>query len=224
MYAAISTRPDIAHACFRLASKLMEPTHQDVIDCKRVFRYLAGTRDLGLWFKSRQSNIQLQIFTDANFGNPDFKEKAVSGSITLLNGSPIQWRSKRQSVIAQSTAEAEYVAVSEAVKDGVGLYNLLDEMKEVVTLPIHLMIDSQATIAMVEQEGSLNKRRHISVRYHYVLDQIRRGIIVPQWISGSENLADIFTKPTITHETFSFLRSQFMICNVEEESKSNLSH
>lgn len=114
LYLAGATRPDITYAVSYLARKQLEPTEDDWIDVKRIFRYLRGTMHLGLRYLSRGQG--LEAMSDASFR--DCSNSATTGGyIVRLFGDTIAWRSNKQRYVTLSTCQAEYVAMSEACQE-----------------------------------------------------------------------------------------------------------
>ena len=130
LYAAISTRPDIAFAVNKLTQKMSAPTVRDMKACDRVFRYLAGTRALSLWFgrRSSQPTVEVTAYADSDWGSDRGDRKSVTGWIALVNGDPVSWASKKQKVVAQSTCEAELYAEAAAINESKWLCGLLNEL------------------------------------------------------------------------------------------------
>jgi len=128
MYAAISSRPDIAHAVHYLASNMIAPTARHMQAAERVLRYLAGTKDIGLVFGSRNGNngasaaedtcgpvkVECCAYADADWAGDRRDRKSISGWVAMINGDPISWSSKKQRVVALSTCEAELYAEAAA--------------------------------------------------------------------------------------------------------------
>jgi len=108
LYLAGTTRPDITYAVNRLSRKQNDPTEDDWRGVKRIFRYLQGTRELGLRYTAELDDLTL--YTDASFAdNPG--SFSTGGYLITLFGDPIAWRSKKQRFVAMSTYEAEFVSV-----------------------------------------------------------------------------------------------------------------
>jgi hypothetical protein len=121
-YLANCTRPDIAFAVNRLASYTANPSLQHFAAVKRILRYLAGTKNLGITYTKPSTNLAnpnnnyIHGFADAAFANYD-DHKSTSGYVFLASGGAITWKSKKQTTIALSSTEAEYVALSEAARE-----------------------------------------------------------------------------------------------------------
>src|SRR6202522_4711304 len=118
-YLANCTQPDITFAVNRLASYTANPSLQHVTAVKRILRYLAGTKDLGITYSKNSTNLSENSFfgfADAAFANHD-DYKSTSGYVFMAAGGAITWKSKKQTTIALSSTEAEYVALSEAARE-----------------------------------------------------------------------------------------------------------
>jgi hypothetical protein len=116
---AVMTRPDISDAVGQLARHLQNPSNKHWEAAKHVLRYLKGYADLGPVYKAG-TDFKPNVYSDASFQRCPDTLRSTSGMVVILAGGPISWRSKRQSIIADSTCEAEYMALNEAVKEGSG--------------------------------------------------------------------------------------------------------
>ncbi|XP_063800294.1 uncharacterized protein LOC134968723 [Pseudophryne corroboree] len=116
MYASIGTRPDITHAVSRASLLAINPGGQHWIAVKRISRYLKGTSSLKLGFtKSKDSS--LKVFCDADGGSDEDDRRSYTGYLFVLAGAAVSWASRKQSTVALSTAEAEYMALTETSKE-----------------------------------------------------------------------------------------------------------
>ena len=128
IYIATCTRPDISFAVSKVSQKLKNPTEMDWISVKRIMRYLQGTKELGLIFEKKEGGNILQGWADADWAGDDKTRLSRSGYIFKLANAPISWISKKQSTVALSTAEAEYISGSLAVQEAIWLNRLLTEL------------------------------------------------------------------------------------------------
>ena len=119
---------------------------------------------------------------------------STSGYILTLGGCAISWNSKLQRVTALSTAEAEFIAVSEACKELMWMKKLMEEVQN-VKLPMTVMEDNQAAIAMIKNPVYHARTKHIDIRYHFIRELYQEGQIRLEYCPSSENIADLMTKP-----------------------------
>jgi hypothetical protein len=224
MYAAISTRPDIAHAVHYLASNMQSPTQRHMHAAERVLRYLAGTKDVGLVFGSRNGDVvgdsrgrkaQVQVdvcaFADADWANDKGDRRSISGWVAKLNGDPVSWSSKKQRVVALSTCEAELYAESAAIQEVLWLRGLMEELGLHTQTGSTVYGDNQSAIA-VSQNGVKGERtKHVDVKYHFVTETVERGAVKLRWVPTTQQQADIFTK-ALAAPVFLLLRQQLMTC------------
>jgi hypothetical protein len=124
MYLPANTRPDIACAVHQAARHTHAPRASHAVSVKRILRYLCGTRDKGIYFQPNRSN-QIDCHVDVDFaglfgvedGQDIVSVKSRTGSVIFFCGIPLLWVSKLQSLIALSTMESEYVALSQSMRD-----------------------------------------------------------------------------------------------------------
>jgi transposase InsO family protein len=224
MYAAISTRPDIAHAVHYLASAMQAPLQHHMQAAERVLRYLAGTKDIGLVFGSRngdtvgdsrgrKAQVQVDVcaFSDADWANDKGDRKSISGWVAKLNGDPVSWSSKKQRVVSISTCEAELYAEAAAIQEVLWLRGLMSELGLSTLTGSTVHVDNQSTIAVSEHGVKSERTKHVDVKYHFVTDAVERGVVRLRWVPTSEQQADIFTK-ALPAPTFLHLRKQLMSC------------
>jgi hypothetical protein len=221
MYSAVSCRPDIAHAVQKLSQAMQAPTQQDVLAAKRVFRYLAGAKDIGLVFGSRCSQLQdtrgrrnpfrLEVcaFADADWANDKSDRKSITGWVAKVNGDPISWASKKQRTVAQSTCEAELYAEAAAMQEVLWLRGLLAELGLHTQTGSLVYGDNQSTLAISTNGIKGERTKHVDVKYHFITETVERGDVKLKWIPTTEQQADIFTKP-LAAPAFQHLRQLLM--------------
>ena len=115
LYLALGTRPDISYAVSKLAQYASDPTKTHWHAVLRIFTYIRGTLDFGIRLGS--SDDLLTGWFDASYADDVVDRHSTCGYIFLYKGSPVSWRSKKQSMVALSSTEAEYVAITEAAKE-----------------------------------------------------------------------------------------------------------
>ena len=120
----------------------------------------------------------------------------------MFNGGCFAWSSRKQTSVSLSTAEAEYISAVHAGKTVAWLRTLLQEIGLISDEPINLRVDNQSAIALIDLDNSVNERsKHIEVRYHWIRDAVRKGIVFPSHTPSEFNIPNILTKPLdrITH-------------------------
>lgn len=204
LYISNWTRPDVACA----VAKVAQYTH---LKCKSSFRfaiqilkYLNCTRDHKLVLHAEPNSPILSAYADSGFLGPD--SKSQSGFVIKLHGSTIRWMSKKQTVVATSTCEAEYIALASATSHLVGVYQQLYELNIRVDLPIPVYEDNQSALAAV-YNGT--KIKHIQMRFHFFRQYVLNGLIEPVFIESKFQLADTLTKEA-PRTDFKIIRDQIL--------------
>lgn len=196
LYAAIGSRPDISHAVNVLTTYQLNPGIKHWIAAKQVLRYLKGTLDYELKYKAgtHYSSLDITSISDADWANDRADRKSISGYVVYVNHSPITWSSRKQSCVSQSTAEAEYIAMSETIKEAKWVCGLLGELKVKCIRAIQHFTDNQAAMSISEKDSQHNKSKHIDIKYHFIKEEIKNGNVRINYINTRDNVADIFTK------------------------------
>ncbi|KAK8934286.1 hypothetical protein KSP39_PZI015019 [Platanthera zijinensis] len=194
MYAMVCTRPDIAHAVGVVSRFMHNPGRSHWNAVKWILRYLKGTVDTGLMFERQSSVANLCVgYVDSDFAGDIDRRRSTSGYLFTLAGAPVGWRSTLQATVALSTTEAEYMALTEAMKEAIWMQGLLDDLGvEQEHLTVHC--DSQSAIFLATNPVHHARTKHIDVRYHFVRDLIEKGDILLQKIDTKDNPADMMTK------------------------------
>ena len=193
LYLSNWTRPDITYAVSRAARYCADPKNEHWIAVKRIIRYLKGTVDNGIEYVKGRSG-DLTGYCDADWAGDVNDRKSTSGYVFNICGSPVSWRSKKQTCVALSTAEAEYVALTSAAQEAVWLSSLLAEIGRREKAATIIYDDSQSALAMSKNPQFHGRAKHIDIKYHYVREQVDKGTIQLQYCSTEEMLADILTK------------------------------
>jgi hypothetical protein len=203
------TRPDIQFsvclcAHFQASSRT---SHRQAV--KRIFRFLRHTPNFGLWY-STSSSLALHGFSDADFGGCRLDRKSTSGTCQILGFSLVSWSSCKQSSVAQSITEAEYVAAASCCSQLLWILCTMSDFGEEYT-HVPLQCDSTSAISVAKNLVLHSKTKHIEVRYHFLRDNVEKGKITLIHVPTHDQLADIFTKP-LDQATFTFLRGELGVC------------
>jgi hypothetical protein len=200
-----ATRPDIQFSvclCARFQA-LHRTSHRQAV--KRIFRYLRYTPELGLWYLASSSHSLLG-FSDVDFAGCRVDRKSTLGTWQFLGSSLVSWSSRKQSSVAQSTTEAEYVAATSSCSQLLGItYTLSDIGVECSHVP--LICDSTSAISVAKNLMLHSRTEHIEVRYHFLRDNVEKGNIDLIHVPTEKQLADILSKP-LDQATFAHLRGE----------------
>ncbi|KAI2493616.1 hypothetical protein MHU86_20940 [Fragilaria crotonensis] len=215
-----STRGDLSYAVHQCARFSANPKHSHAEAIRHIGRYLVGTKDKGIILNPTTASFD--CYVDADFcgtWNPDTAEgdsstsKSRTGYVIKYAGCPIVWQSKLQTETALSTTEAEYVALSSALREVICLMELLKEAQRhgipnVATNPrIHCKVfeDNSGALTMAQVPKMRPRTKHLNVKYHHFRDHVARGEISLYPVTSANQEADIYTKPLPT-TLFSRLR------------------
>lgn len=203
LYAAMATRPDIAHAVSVVSKFNANPNAAHLTAVKRILRYLKGTVNLALKYERSESGTLIG-FSDADWAGDQDDRRSTTGKILFLSGGAVSWFSKKQATVALSTAEAEYVAVSQAAQEGTWLKRLLTDLGMSDSSTV-ILEDNQGAIAIAKNPVNHSRTKHIDIRYHYIRECVQNGQIQVQYCPTIDMKADILTKP-LTRQRFECLR------------------
>lgn len=201
----VGTRPDIAYTVGVLSRTLENPSQEDVLKLKRVFRYLAGTVTLGITFHFGIAK-ELHCYSDSDFGGCSKTGRSTSGVVIMFAGGIISWISQRQSMVATSTTEAEIVAANEATKEIIWVTKLFASFIKFDHVPI-LQVDNSAAVKLSQNPEFHRRTKHIDMKYFFIREKVLEGKLNVQQISTEDQVADIMTK-ALPKQRLLILRNQ----------------
>ena len=208
IYLMTCTRPDLSYVVTKLSQNMKSPTKAHLNLAKDVLRYVKGTIDYNLKF-TKSTCLTLIGYSDSDWGNSGDR-KSISGYCFLLNvnGPLISWKSKKQSVVAISSCEAEYIAMTHAIQEAKFLFQFISEIKCCKDKSVIVHVDNLGSIALAQNPVNHQRSKHIDIKYHFIRNEISEGIVKLHYIPSNNNLADIFTKPfsKIKLNSFSCIR------------------
>ncbi|GJR56163.1 retrovirus-related pol polyprotein from transposon TNT 1-94 [Tanacetum coccineum] len=178
------------------------PTEKHLKEVKRIFRYLRGTINMGLWYP-KGSGFELTAFSDADHVGCVDTRKSTSGGIQFLGDKLVSWMSKKQDCTAMSSAEAEYVALSASCAQVMWMRTQLQDYGFNYN-KIPLYCDSQSAIAISCNPVQHSRTKHIHTRYHFIKEHVENGIIELYFVRTEYQLADMFTK-ALSEDRFQYL-------------------
>ncbi|GJQ93034.1 putative ribonuclease H-like domain-containing protein [Tanacetum coccineum] len=187
-----TSRPDIMFAVCACARFQVSPKTSHLLAVKRIFRYLKGKPSLGLWY-SKDSPLELVAYTDSDYAGATLDRKSTTGGCQFLGNRLISWQCKKQTVVATSTTEAEYVAAASCCGQVLWIQNqLLDYGYNFMNTVIY--IDNTSTICIIENPVQHSKTKHIEIRHHFIRDCNTKKLIQMAKIDTQLNVADLLTK------------------------------
>lgn len=193
MFLMCGTRPDIAYSLSVVSRKLENPTEKDVLKVKRIFRYLQGTADKCIVYRTGSTEL-LKCYTDADHGGDRETGRSTSGVICFHLGAAISWKSQLQASVAISSTEAEIVAASEGARELIWMKRLFKELMNYNHTP-QLFIDNEAAIKLSHNPEFHNRTKHIAIRHFFVREQVTAKELIVKYVNTKAQLADILTKP-----------------------------
>ncbi|KAK4855041.1 hypothetical protein QYF36_003447 [Acer negundo] len=194
MYAMLCTRPYICFAVGIVSRFQSKPGPDHWTAVKHIFKYLKRTRDNMLVYSG--GDLVPVGYTDSDFQSDSDSRKSTSGAVFTIGGGAVIWRSIKQSCIADSTMEAEYVAACEAAKEAVWLRQFLIDLEVVPSAnkQITIYCDNSGAVANSKEPRSHKRGKHIERKYHLLREIVQRGDVTITKIASAEKLADPFTK------------------------------
>ncbi|XP_058111131.1 uncharacterized protein LOC131254143 [Magnolia sinica] len=188
------TRPDISHAVSVLSQFMHSPRAAHFDAAYHVLRYLKGSPGKGLLY-SRHGHLSIFAFSDADWAGAKDDRKSTTGYCSFVGSNLVTWKSKKQPVVARSSAEAEYRAMAHTTYELLWLKKFLTELGFSPSSPMPMMCDNQAAIHISTNPVFHERTKHIEVDCHFIREKIKSHEIITPHVRTGDQLADIFTKP-----------------------------
>ncbi|WCJ44342.1 Retrovirus-related Pol polyprotein from transposon RE1 [Euphorbia peplus] len=198
-----ASRPDIHFAVCFCARYQSKPREIHDVAVKRILRYLKGTPEAGLWYPCSFDFTPIG-YTDSDYGRDKLKRVSTSGGCHFLGECLVSWHSKKQTSVALSTAEAEYVAAGSCVSQMLWIKQQIADYG-VIPGTITIYCDNKSAIDLSKNPIQHSRMKHVHIRHHFLRDHVLKKDIIITHVSSEENLADMFTKP-LAGMAFSNLR------------------
>ena len=195
IYLVCCTRPDLAFTVRRLSQYLEKPLQKHWTAVKRALRYLWCTRDYGIMYDGKLGT-KVVGYSDSDYAGCPSQRKSTSGYVFLLAGGAISWKSKKQSIVATSSCEAEYVASCMAAKEAIWLSRLVADLRQQVKPDtVTILVDNNGAKDLALNATVNERTKHIDIQYHFVRQCNQDGKIKLQRCDTTDQLADPLTKP-----------------------------
>ena len=207
------TCPDISYAVHVVSQFMAAPRSPHYAAILMILRYLKGTIFDGLHFSSH-SSLTLQAYSDADWADDPTDRRSTTGYCFLLDDSLISWRSKKQTVVACSSTEAEYRALEATTAELIWLRWLLQDLGVDCSTATKLHCDNRSAIQIAHNDVFHERTQHIEIDCHFIRHHLLQGTLTLQSISSQDQLADIFTKP-LPLGTFRALTSKLRMVSLK---------
>ncbi|GAU12447.1 hypothetical protein TSUD_229810 [Trifolium subterraneum] len=209
----ILDRPDMAFSVCLVARFMERPTEIHVAAVKRILRYLKGTTSYGLWYE-KGNGIKLTGWSDSDYAGDLDDRKSTSGYVFMIGTKVVSWSSKKQPIVTLSTTEAEFIAAANSACQGIWLSRILSQIDEKLKECITIYCDNSSSIKLSKNPVMHGRSKHIDVRFHFLRNLSKDGIIQLIQCSSFEQIADILTK-ALSLENFCRNRDKLGLCKLE---------
>jgi hypothetical protein len=179
------------------------PKESHVLAVKRIFRYLKGTKEFGLWYP-KGKDLSLIAYTDAAWAGCIDDRRSTSGAAFYLGECLVSWLRKKQSSVSLSTAKVEYIAATKCCTQVLWMKQTLKDIQVEYDEPIPIYFDNTSVISISKNLVIHSKMKHIPIKYHFLWEQVAEKNIIVEYVGTKEQVADIFVKP-LPQEAFEYL-------------------
>ncbi|GJV16382.1 retrovirus-related pol polyprotein from transposon TNT 1-94 [Tanacetum coccineum] len=198
-----ASRPDIMFSVCLCARFQEAPKTSHLEAVKRIFRYIKGTSHLGLWYP-KGTGLETIVYADSDHAGDYVDRKSTSGVCTFMGCCLTSWFSKKQTALAISTTEAEYVSAEKACQQALWMKQALVDY-DIKLDDIPVLCDNKGAIDLSKNPVLHSRTKHIEIRHHFLRDNVQKGNITIEKVASEDNIADILTKP-LKREPFNLLR------------------
>lgn len=204
MFLTLGTRPDLSFATSYLSRYQEGATEEHFNYLKRVLRYLRGTSELKLVYKSNENSQPISSYVDSDYAGSIEDRKSTTGFIVMVYNCPIMWASKKQPIVSLSSTEAEFVAANYAACEVIWLRKIFKDLSIEIPEPTVLYEDNQGAIAM-SKNSETRRTKHMDVRYNFLRECVQDEVITLKYVQTNHQLADLMTKG-LPRDRFEMLR------------------
>jgi Reverse transcriptase (RNA-dependent DNA polymerase) len=204
LYASLKTRLDICYAVAYCSRFMSNPDYTHIAQLNRIWQYLLDQPNLGLLYDCSGQDLYIKGYSDADWAGDLDSRKSTTGYIfslssDLAKNNPISWNTQLQKSVALSTCEAEYIALKEAIREGIYLANIFNYINNNLHLGYPnsiptILVDNKAAIKLAYNPEYHKRSKHIDIQYHYIRDQIKQNKVNVYHVPTKRQLADILTK------------------------------
>lgn len=193
------TRPELSYCVNKVCQFLSQPLETHWRAVKRILRYLSGTPSHGLLLQAAPPDtpFSLRVYCDSDWATDIDDRRSTSGSCLFFGPNLVSWSSKKQSLVARSSAEAEYRAMATATADLMWVQSLLAELQVPTHSPL-LLCDNLSAVMLSHNPVLHARTKHLELDIHFVREKVAAKKLTVQHVPGTQQIADALTKPLPT--------------------------
>ena len=182
------SRPDLTFAVQSLSQFMQDPKVPHMQALHHTLRYVAGSIGQGILLKAGE-RLSLIGYSDSDWATCPTTRRSITGYLVLFGGSPVSWKSKKQSTISKSSSEAEYRAMAAVASEITWLVRLLDEIGVSNLKPVTIYCDNQSAISIGKNPVHHERTKHIEIDAHFTREKVLDGLLQLQYLPTSQQLA-----------------------------------
>ena len=188
-----ATRPDLMYGVSLISRYMANPKESHWVAAKRIFRYLKGTIDHGLFYQ-KGKKIGFTAYSDSNYAGDLDDRRSTSGSVFMMGTTAVSWASKKQPVVSLSATEAEYIAAASCACQCIWLRRILKHLGLGENEATKILCDNNSTIQLSKNPVLHGRSKHIAVRFHFLRDLVNEQVVQLKYCNTNEQVADVMTK------------------------------
>ena len=195
LFLQLCSHLDISFTILLLSQHCSSPEPRHFATAKCFLQYLKGTCTHCLHYGGADHHLPLSSLSDADWAGDKKDQASISGFVWSIGGGPLSWSAKKQNYIALSTTEAEYIALTHAIQEGIWLHQSLTQFHISCLSPLILSTDNNGAKSLSQNDSDHGKAKHIDIRYHFICSHIESKSFLVNHTPRIINTTDLFTKP-----------------------------
>ncbi|RVW54499.1 Retrovirus-related Pol polyprotein from transposon RE1 [Vitis vinifera] len=212
MYLA-HTRPDLAYALSVVSQYMHNPGEEHMNAVIRILRYLKNAPGKGILFAKNVKHQSIEVYTDADWVGTVDDRRSTSGYFTFVGGNLVTWKSKKQNVVARSSAEAEFRGMALGLCEALWLRLLLQDLGYLSRQPIRLFCDNKVACDIAHNPVQHDRTKHVEVDRFFIKEKLDDKIVELPKIRSEDQLVDILTK-AVSSQVFSKFLDKLGMCDI----------